>query len=1277
MSLLTTTPLKSAPSAANQLTVTSGGSAWSNGSWVEFITSAATALQLASITVGHTSENDECEYDIGIGTAGNEVVVSTVRITNAAPVNWGGLGIYPFPIPISVVPTSSRVTIRCRGIATSTGRTVSLQYYENTDSDNVTTSQMACLPSAAAGASVTPNASAWANSSWVQLTSGIGHEISLAGITFTYQTFCELEIELGTGGSGSETVITTVKTRPGNTKGAIPSFINLPAVFPVAASTRIAVRVRKSDTNTNAYSIAVNYYDNTAFLVNDLIQSLTETSKISDSPTVLLNPLNTTPVESLKIQDTVNTFRSDSLAFLGQEAIKVTDSPTARMDLIRSISENLKVADIPIVPARSRITQHSATVIGSQAAATRITQHSASIILAQSPNTRITQHGATILRIKDPCSLNIIYEDPCSIRNPQFWVAMVDENGDVTQAATRALRNQAGYYGGYTEPRLLSISGISRVATDWMTKSWSAQTATAVFADTDRIIRGLTRGDLASAQLYAYLVDDATRVNRGFQRLLFQGPVYTDSLKEDLHAEVTANDVISVDYSLFADEKMIPQRVVISDDFPNCPSQTLGFGVPIIAGEVAEDLGALLLFGVGNVTLNSLTKSAFLVCGHAVHGLDLFQGGVAIPDADPHAWWPYSSTWTAIVPGGDVYVTIGGNDYTLVLLDGWRAAAIDGGASLTKTSWAATTAYAVGDAVNPASTMVDAQGKFLLCTSAGTTGSTDTLTVPAPGLTLSDGSVTWTAVSTEAQALYANVIGFGTAANGTGSEITDGIIQAKYILINWILQSFRTGNWLASPKFESYPGNGDYICRVDTDSFSVASDVAATYLAGGFVGGFVIGSGGQRQSTRQLWANILQSFNLMFCQSQYQQLKVVMLDRRRDRFIGGSTTVEDRRDILASPNFSIEKKREWLCNDLGYQYAPNYRNDNTGSWNSFNSIGDAPSKVKYGTITKTITYPMVRDQDTADAVADQQLDFRSQLRLVATYSQSLCGLKRDVLDGLSITHFGGRGLNGWQENACWITSQKINQPSCSVTFEAIDVQDLISQYTTLRVTCPGNLVRTSEDGDPVAVTYADPAITGGREPITGSYNIASGSDFPVGITGVTYTAVSADGQMASCSFTVTVNSLVGTHHLIVTSGTGDGDYLPTDVIGISADAPPPGQMFDHWTGATFDDEFASSTTLSISVDTTVVAHYSDIVVPAGHIAIGWDPNPDDEFVEGYVVMWGTVSGVYTNIVDVGNVTSYDIIGLTVGTTYYITIQAYNSEGYSGDAIEVSGAAVAV
>lgn len=58
--------------------------------------------------------------------------------------------------------------------------------------------------------------------------------------------------------------------------------------------------------------------------------------------------------------------------------------------------------------------------------------------------------------------------------------------------------------------------------------------------------------------------------------------------------------------------------------------------------------------------------------------------------------------------------------------------------------WAASTAYSVGDRAYPAVTMPDSGAKILRCTTAGTTGSNNALTVPAIGATLSDGSAVWT-----------------------------------------------------------------------------------------------------------------------------------------------------------------------------------------------------------------------------------------------------------------------------------------------------------------------------------------------------------------------------------------------------------------------------------------------------------------------------------------------------------------------------------------------------
>lgn len=116
------------------------------------------------------------------------------------------------------------------------------------------------------------------------------------------------------------------------------------------------------------------------------------------------------------------------------------------------------------------------------------------------------------------------------------------------------------------------------------------------------------------------------------------------------------------------------------------------------------------------------------------------------------------------------------------IVDGYfRGGAVGAGGAVNSTAvvkgiWAATTAYAVGDIVVPHALMTGAGGKFLQCTGAGTTASTNTLAVPNPGATLADGTVTWTAVS-GLPALLNVYFGLLTAApsdTGGGTEVSGG-----------------------------------------------------------------------------------------------------------------------------------------------------------------------------------------------------------------------------------------------------------------------------------------------------------------------------------------------------------------------------------------------------------------------------------------------------------------------------------------------------------------------
>jgi hypothetical protein len=64
---------------------------------------------------------------------------------------------------------------------------------------------------------------------------------------------------------------------------------------------------------------------------------------------------------------------------------------------------------------------------------------------------------------------------------------------------------------------------------------------------------------------------------------------------------------------------------------------------------------------------------------------------------------------------------------------------------------------------------------------------------------------------------------------------------------------------------------------------------------------------------------------------------------------------------------------------------------------------------------------------------------------------------------------------------------------------------------------------------------------------------------------------------------------------------------------------------------------------------------------AAAVTLAWDSN-QTLAVAGYRVYYGTTSGHYTNMISVGNKTSYTITNLNTGRTYYFAATAYDYSG---------------
>jgi hypothetical protein len=62
------------------------------------------------------------------------------------------------------------------------------------------------------------------------------------------------------------------------------------------------------------------------------------------------------------------------------------------------------------------------------------------------------------------------------------------------------------------------------------------------------------------------------------------------------------------------------------------------------------------------------------------------------------------------------------------------------------------------------------------------------------------------------------------------------------------------------------------------------------------------------------------------------------------------------------------------------------------------------------------------------------------------------------------------------------------------------------------------------------------------------------------------------------------------------------------------------------------------------------------------VSLEWDANTEPD-LDGYKLYYGSASRSYGYIIDVGNQTSFTVVDLVEGETYYFSVTAYNTSGY--------------
>jgi hypothetical protein len=187
------------------------------------------------------------------------------------------------------------------------------------------------------------------------------------------------------------------------------------------------------------------------------------------------------------------------------------------------------------------------------------------------------------------------------------------------------------------------------------------------------------------------------------------------------------------------------------------------------------------------------------------------------------------------------------------LVDGlFRGGALSSGGAVNSTAVvtgirAANTAYTVGQVVVPASVDTSAGGKFLQCTTAGTSASTlATLALGNPGSTVTDGTVTWTVVSgmPSPLSLYCALytIDSGLRANSTAYTVGNVISLTASDTLQHLYQCTTAGTSAATQPTTYTGADGEVI----TDGTAVFTELSPVLKTGtGFPSGFaeVTGAG--------------------------------------------------------------------------------------------------------------------------------------------------------------------------------------------------------------------------------------------------------------------------------------------------------------------------------------------------------------------------------------------------------------------------------------------------
>ena len=249
---------------------------------------------------------------------------------------------------------------------------------------------------------------------------------------------------------------------------------------------------------------------------------------------------------------------------------------------------------------------------------------------------------------------------------------------------------------------------------------------------------------------------------------------------------------------------------------------------------------------------------------------------------------------------------------------------------------------------------------------------------------------------------------------------------------------------------------------------------------------------------------------------------------------------------------------------------------------------------------------------------------------------------------LSVTNTGG-GILTWSASAtaAWLTlspSSGTTTTETDVITVSVDTTGLFASTYSATITLTAVGATNSPQQVAVTLTVIEPPPTISHSPES-----------------LTFTGVEGGANPAAQALTMT-NAGEGT---LSWSASNDATWLSlspasgtttteTDVITASVDS-------DGFIAGVYTTTITLTALGATNSPQQVLATLVVTEAQSSSVTLSWNPNSESDLA-GYRVYAGTVSGSYGNPVDMGNVTTFQIVNLSPGQTYHFAVTAYDSSG---------------